>query len=49
MGLTFNRIHTTAAGGRRARMELPHRTVETPVFMPVGTAGSVKAVAPGCA
>jgi queuine tRNA-ribosyltransferase len=33
-----------AAGGRRARMRLPHRTVETPVFMPVGTAGSVKAV-----
>jgi len=26
-------------------MQLPHRTVETPVFMPVGTAGSVKAVA----
>jgi queuine tRNA-ribosyltransferase len=26
-------------------MHLPHRTVETPVFMPVGTAGSVKAVA----
>jgi queuine tRNA-ribosyltransferase len=25
-------------------MHLPHRTVETPVFMPVGTAGSVKAV-----
>ena len=24
---------------------LPHQTVETPVFMPVGTAGSVKAVA----
>ena len=44
MGLTFNRIHTTAAGGRRGRMDLPHRTVETPVFMPVGTAGSVKAV-----
>ncbi|MGA9426763.1 MAG: tRNA guanosine(34) transglycosylase Tgt, partial [Terracidiphilus sp.] len=44
MGLTFNLLHTTAAGGRRGRMELPHRTVETPVFMPVGTAGSVKAV-----
>jgi queuine tRNA-ribosyltransferase len=44
VGLTFNRIHTTAAGCRRARMELPHRTVETPVFMPVGTAGTVKAV-----
>jgi queuine tRNA-ribosyltransferase len=25
-------------------MVLPHQTVETPVFMPVGTAGSVKAV-----
>ena len=25
-------------------MHLPHRTVETPVFMPVGTAGTVKAV-----
>src|ERR1700760_779946 len=25
-------------------MHLPHQTVETPVFMPVGTAGSVKAV-----
>jgi queuine tRNA-ribosyltransferase len=36
---------TTAAGGRRGQMHLPHRTVETPVFMPVGTAGTVKAVA----
>jgi queuine tRNA-ribosyltransferase len=26
-------------------MRLPHRTVETPVFLPVGTAGTVKAVA----
>ena len=26
-------------------MELPHQTVETPVFMPVGTQGTVKAVA----
>ena len=34
----------TAAGGRRGRLLLPHQTVETPVFMPVGTAGSVKAV-----
>jgi queuine tRNA-ribosyltransferase len=44
VALTFDRIHTTAAGGRRGRIELPHRAVETPVFMPVGTAGSVKAV-----
>jgi queuine tRNA-ribosyltransferase len=29
---------------RRGHMQLPHAVVETPVFMPVGTAGSVKAV-----
>jgi len=45
MGLTFNVLATTEAGGRRGRIDLPHRTVETPVFMPVGTAGTVKAVA----
>ena len=37
-------MQETAPGGRRARIDLPHRSVETPVFMPVGTAGSVKAV-----
>jgi queuine tRNA-ribosyltransferase len=31
---------------RRGRMVLPHGVVETPVFMPVGTQGAVKAVAP---
>ena len=44
MGLNFNIIQTTDAGGRRAQIHLPHETVETPVFMPVGTAGTVKAV-----
>ena len=44
MSLAFNLLNTTADGGRRAQMQLPHQTVETPVFMPVGTAGSVKAV-----
>jgi queuine tRNA-ribosyltransferase len=44
VSLTFNLIHTTAQGGRRAQLDLPHQSVETPVFMPVGTAGSVKAV-----
>ena len=44
MSLGFNLLNTTDAGGRRAQMHLPHQTVETPVFMPVGTAGSVKAV-----
>jgi queuine tRNA-ribosyltransferase len=32
------------AGGRRGRLRLPHGVVETPVFMPVGTAATVKAV-----
>jgi len=31
-------------GGRRAQLILPHQTVQTPVFMPVGTQGTVKAV-----
>ncbi len=44
MSLAFNLLNTTETGGRRAQMHLPHQTVETPVFMPVGTAGSVKAV-----
>ena len=43
MALTFNLLNETAAGGRRARLVLPHQTVETPVFMPVGTQGTVKA------
>src|SRR4029078_10924118 len=31
---------------RRARLTLAHGTVETPVFMPVGTYGAVKAMSP---
>jgi len=31
---------------RRGRLALPHGSVETPVFMPVGTYGTVKAMAP---
>jgi len=31
---------------RRGRLTLPHGVVETPVFMPVGTQGSVKAMSP---
>jgi len=45
VSLKFNLISESAAGGRRAQIDLPHQVVETPVFMPVGTAGSVKAVA----
>ncbi len=31
---------------RRGRLALPHGSVDTPVFMPVGTYGSVKAMSP---
>jgi queuine tRNA-ribosyltransferase len=31
---------------RRGRMTTPHGVIETPIFMPVGTAGSVKALGP---
>ena len=36
----------TAGRARRGRLELAHGTVETPVFMPVGTYGTVKAMTP---
>ena len=44
VSLRFNLLREDSGGGRRGQIELPHRRVETPVFMPVGTAGSVKAV-----
>jgi queuine tRNA-ribosyltransferase len=31
---------------RRGRLELSHGVIETPVFMPVGTYGTVKAMSP---
>ena len=31
---------------RSCKMELPHATVETPVFMPVGTQGTLKGLLP---
>ena len=44
MSSTFEVVAESDAGGRRGQFHLPHRTVKTPVFMPVGTAGTVKAV-----
>ena len=44
MGLAFEVQRTSAGGGRRGVLDLPHGVVETPVFMPVGTAATVKAV-----
>lgn len=43
----YELLHVDATtGARRGRLHTPHGTIETPVFMPVGTAGSVKAIAP---
>jgi len=44
MSLPFAIANTKADGGRRAQLTLPHGCVQTPVFMPVGTAATVKAV-----
>ncbi len=44
MPFRFDLLSTSPSGVRRARIHLPHQTVETPVFMPVGTQGTVKAV-----
>lgn len=39
-------VLATNGAARRGRLELAHGTVETPVFMPVGTYGTVKAMSP---
>ena len=44
MSLKFEVTNTTEQGGRRSELSLPHGVVQTPVFMPVGTAATVKAV-----
>src|SRR5512137_1870033 len=43
--LTFELLRTEGAA-RRGRLTLNHGVVETPVFMPVGTYGTVKGVMP---
>ena len=45
MALTFELIRTEGAA-RRGTMTLNHGVVQTPVFMPVGTYGTVKAMTP---
>ncbi|QID18749.1 tRNA guanosine(34) transglycosylase Tgt [Nitrogeniibacter mangrovi] len=45
MSLTFELL-TTDGAARRGRLTLNHGVVETPVFMPVGTYGTVKAMTP---
>ena len=43
MSLDF-KIEATCGSARTGRLITPHGEVETPVFMPVGTLGSVKGV-----
>jgi queuine tRNA-ribosyltransferase len=43
MSIRFD-ISATAGRARRGRLTTPHGAVETPVFMPVGTAATVKGV-----
>lgn len=45
MSLEFT-LKKTAGKARRGEMKLNHGTVQTPIFMPVGTYGTVKAMAP---
>jgi queuine tRNA-ribosyltransferase len=47
MAFSFEVHREAEGGGRRGRLTLPHGAVETPVFMPVGTVASVKAVEQG--
>lgn len=44
MSLQFTIHQTSLQGGRRATLALPHAAVQTPIFMPVGTVATVKAV-----
>jgi queuine tRNA-ribosyltransferase len=47
MAVRFELLHVDkGTGARRGRLHTSHGTIETPVFMPVGTQGSVKAIAP---
>ena len=41
--LKFN-VHKTVGKARRGTLETKHGKIETPVFMPVGTAATVKSI-----
>ena len=43
--LEFELVNTDG-NARRGRLKLNHGIVETPIFMPVGTYGAVKAMSP---
>ncbi|HZH80785.1 MAG TPA: tRNA guanosine(34) transglycosylase Tgt, partial [Gemmatimonadales bacterium] len=39
-------LHATSGAARTGTLTLPHGLIETPVFMPVGTQGTVRALSP---
>src|SRR5438876_10541512 len=39
-------LDATSGSARTGRLALPHGTIETPCFMPVGTKGTVRALSP---
>src|SRR5215212_10178064 len=43
--MQFN-VLATSDRARRGRLEVAHGSIDTPMFMPVGTYGTVKAMAP---
>ena len=44
MNFSFEVKKTDATGARRGRLTTPHGQIETPAFMPVGTAATIKAL-----
>jgi queuine tRNA-ribosyltransferase len=44
VNFSFEVEKTDATGGRRGRLTTPHGQIETPAFMPVGTAATIKAL-----
>jgi queuine tRNA-ribosyltransferase len=42
VSFSFEVLHTDPTGARLARLTTPHGVIDTPVFMPVGTAATVK-------
>ncbi len=44
--MSFELHHTDPSGARLGTLHLPHGDVQTPIFMPVGTQGSVKTLHP---
>src|ERR1700757_3620965 len=44
MKFRFEILKTDPTGARLGRLTTPHGVIDTPAFMPVGTAGTVKAL-----